>query len=184
MPRIQKGEKLPDFTVDTQDKEKVTLHSLLKGKTILRVLRYIGCPSCRLDVHEIAENYDAFTARGAQVLVVMQSTKKNLNEALAGENLPFSIVCDPDMEIYKTLAIRVAADKEELIGADPSAMLAIRERVQAQGFVHGVYEGDELQLPAMFIVDEDAKVLYTHYAKSIPDMPSVQEMLTILEGLA
>lgn len=184
MPCIQVGEKLPDFTVDTQDLEGVTLHSLLKGKTILRVLRYIGCPSCRLDVHEIAESYGDFTARGAQVLVVMQSTKKNLNEALAGMDLPLSIVCDPEMEIYKTLAIRAASDKEELIGTDPSAMLAIRDRVQAQGFVHGVYEGDELQLPAMFIVDEDATVRYVHYARSIPDMPSVQEMLAILDTLA
>lgn len=183
MSRIQIGEKLPDFMISTQDQTDVTLHSLLKGKTILRVLRYIGCPSCRLDVHEIAVRYGEFTKRQAQVLVVMQSTQKNLNDALAGETLPLSIVCDPDMAIYKALAIRAAADKTELIGDDPAAMLAIRDRVQAQGYAHGIYEGDELQLPAMFIVDEDATVLYAHYAKSIPDMPSVDEMLKLLDGL-
>ena len=183
MSRIQTGEKLPDFRVDTQDQNHITLYSLLKGKTVLRVLRYIGCPSCRVDVHEIAVRYEEFTKRGAQVLVVMQSTQKNLNDALAGEKLPLSIVCDPGMAIYQALAIPAAKDKEELRGPDAEAMLAIRDRVQALGYAHGVYEGDELQLPAMFIADEDGTVLYAHYGTSIPDMPSVDQMLAILDGL-
>ena len=184
MSRIQIGEKLPDFTVDTQNQNNVTLHGLLKGKTVLRVLRYIGCPSCRVDVHEIAVRYEEFTKRGAQVLVVMQSTQKNLTDALAGEELPLSIVCDPDMAIYKALAIPVAANKEELRGPDVAAMLAIRDKVQALGYAHGLYEGDELQLPAMFIADQDGTVRYAHYATAIPDMPSVDEVLAILDGMA
>ena len=183
MPCIQVGEKLPDFTVDTQDLEGVTLHSLLKGKTILRVLRYIGCPSCRLDVHEIAESYGDFTTRGAQVLVVMQSTPDSLNAALNEEDRAITYVCDPELQIYRALAIDPAKTKEELIGTDPSAWAAKRARADAAGYVHGASEGEEMQLPAMFIVDEVGTVLFAHYGKTIPDIPTVDEMLALLDGL-
>ena len=183
MPCIQVGEKLPDFTVDTQDLEGVTLHSLLKGKTILRVLRYIGCPSCRLDVHEIAESYGDFTARGAQVLVVMQSAPESLNAALNEEDRKVTYVCDTDQRIYRALAIDPAKTREELLGADPSAWAAKRARADAAGYVHGASEGEEMQLPAMFIVDEAGTVLFAHYGKTIPDIPTVDEMLALLDGL-
>ena len=48
------------------------------------------------------------------------------------------------------------------------------------GYTHGDYEGNELQLPALFIVDEDGTVSYAHYAKNIADMPGVQEVLDLL----
>ncbi|MBQ7081980.1 MAG: hypothetical protein IJM93_00350, partial [Oscillospiraceae bacterium] len=57
------------------------------------------------------------------------------------------------------------------------------EKVRASGFVHGKYEGNEQQLPAMFVVDPDGTVIYAHYAENSIDMPSVDEMLEILDGL-
>ncbi len=184
MSRIQIGEQLPDFTVDTQDRDGVRLHSLFKGITILRVLRYVGCPTCRIDIHDILARYDEFTARGAQVLVVMQSSRESLRAQLAGEDRVLTFVCDTDLQIYKALAIDPAKDRDALIGgADPSAWAAKRARADAAGYLHGPSEGIELQLPAMFIVDEAGKVLYAHYGKTIPDIPTVDEMLAILDGL-
>ena len=61
-----------------------------------------------------------------------------------------------------------------------SGVSAKGEKAAACGFSHGDYEGNEQQLPAMFIVDEDGTVLYAHYARSIMDMPSVDEVLAML----
>jgi peroxiredoxin len=60
-------------------------------------------------------------------------------------------------------------------------MRAKRERIQAAGIVHGKYEGNELKLPALFVVDKNASVLYAHYAKNIADMPTADELLEKLE---
>lgn len=48
------------------------------------------------------------------------------------------------------------------------------------GFVHGDYEGNEMQLPAMFIVNEDGIIEYVRYAKNIMDMPKIDEVLAML----
>ena len=40
----------------------------------------------------------------------------------------------------------------------------------AAGFSHGRYEGEELQLPAAFILQPDLTVTYAHYAKVIDDV--------------
>ena len=53
-------------------------------------------------------------------------------------------------------------------------------KAAALGFSHGDYEGNEQQLPAMFIVEEDGTVSFAHYAKGIMDMPTVDELLEIL----
>ena len=183
MPRIQKGDRLPAFIIDTDRERQVPLHSLLKGTTILRVLRYVGCPTCRIDIHDIVSCYEEFTKRGAQVLVVMQSTPESLNAALNEEDRKVTYVCDTDQRIYRALAIDPAKTREELLGADPSAWAAKRARADAAGYVHGASEGEEMQLPAMFIVDEAGTVLFAHYGKTIPDIPTVDEMLALLDGL-
>ena len=54
------------------------------------------------------------------------------------------------------------------------------DKAKACGFVHGVYEGNEQQLPAFFYVDGNGKVLVSHYAKTIVDMPSIDEMLAMI----
>jgi hypothetical protein len=57
------------------------------------------------------------------------------------------------------------------------------EKIKASGFVHGKYEGDENQLPALFITEPGGKVLYAHYAANSIDMPTVDELLEKLKAL-
>ena len=46
--------------------------------------------------------------------------------------------------------------------------------------MYGDYEGNELQLPALFIVDRDKKVIHAHYGRDIMDMPSVDELVEMI----
>ena len=48
------------------------------------------------------------------------------------------------------------------------------------GLSHGEYEGNELQLPAMFIVDGNNKVIYSHYAKDGADIPRARAVLDMV----
>lgn len=67
---------------------------------------------------------------------------------------------------------------------DIAKLEAKKQKIKEAGFVHGKYEGNEQQLPAMFVVDPDGSVVYAHYAKNSIDMPTVEEMLRILDGLS
>jgi peroxiredoxin len=54
------------------------------------------------------------------------------------------------------------------------------EKSKARGYVHGEYEGEELQLPAVFIVDKDLKVIYSKYAKDLSDIPDIDEVISVI----
>lgn len=174
------GDLFPDLTIKTAFHEDRKVSDVLHGKTIFWVLRYIGCPVCRLDVSLIAQHYQEFVQKGAQVFVVMQSDKEHLRNSMSPEDLPFEIVCDSDQIFYDTLMIQPAASMDALAGTMTDRLQAKGALADQYGFSHGDYEGNELQLPAMFIVDEDRKILYAHYATELADMPEIDEVLDLL----
>ena len=182
MAKINAGERLPSFKFNTHLRDDLESLSVLKGKTVFWVLRYIGCTVCRYDVHLIAKRYDEFKAKGAQVFVVMQSDRDHVvNDLKATDTvLPFEIICDPDQKIYELLSIEPARSMEELAGGNMDELRAKGAAAKEAGFVHGDYEGNEQQLPAMFIVAEDGTVEYAHYATNIVDMPKIDEVLEML----
>ncbi len=188
MAKLQVGDKMPSFTFQTESQSGLTTESVLRGgRTVFWVLRYIGCTTCRYDVHQIAARYGDFQKRGVQVYVVMQSDPAVVREDLKESPLPYHIICDQDQVIYHTLEIPATATKEERMPTSPEDLAkweAKKQKVKEAGFVHGKYEGNEQQLPALFVVDPDGCVIYSHYAKNSIDMPTVEEMLGILDGLS
>ncbi len=189
MARLNVGDRMPDFAFDTAYERGLTVNKVLpKAKrTVFWVLRYIGCTTCRYDVHILAQEYARFEKAGAQLFVVMQSQPENVRADLADNRLPFEIVCDPQMRIYDALEIYAAPSKEARMPTDPEQIKKLEEkkqRVKEAGFVHGKYEGNEQQLPALFVVEQDGVVSYAHYAKNSIDMPTPDEMLKWLEEKA
>ncbi|MDD2955553.1 MAG: redoxin domain-containing protein, partial [Oscillospiraceae bacterium] len=95
MARVQTGGRMPELAVNTQKRAGVPMADLLGGKrTVFWVLRYIGCTTCRYDVHLLAQRYAEFEAKGTQVYVVMQSDPQVVREETQAEPLPFEIICD------------------------------------------------------------------------------------------
>lgn len=180
MERYKAGDTFPNLTVKTAFQPDRMVNDILKGKTVFWILRYIGCPVCRLDVTLIAKRYEEFKQKGAQVLVVMQSDKPHVKEALAQTSIPFEIICDSDKKFYDALVIRPAKSMEALVGKRLNKLQAKGALANQYGFDHGDYEGDEQQLPAMFIVDENGIILYAHYAEELIDMPDIDEVLALL----
>ncbi|MBR2990333.1 MAG: AhpC/TSA family protein [Solobacterium sp.] len=178
--RLTKGDRIPELTFSTAWENDIRLYDRLKGKTVLWVLRYIGCPVCRLDMRDIAEKYDRIREKDAQVFVVMQSDAAHLKQELDEHPVPFEIISDPDLRIYDLLDIRPAKSTAALVAKDLlRSVRKVREASRA-GFTHGDYEGIETQLPALFILDETGTVLHAHYARSLADMPSAEELLALL----
>ena len=188
MAKLHVGDKMPFFTFQTESQSGLTTESVLRnGRTVFWVLRYIGCTTCRYDIHQIATYYEEFQKRGVQVYVVMQSDPAVVLEDLKDSPLPYHIICDQSQMIYQTLEIPATATKEErmpTLPEDIAKLEAKKQKIKEAGFVHGKYEGNEQQLPAMFVVDPDGSVVYAHYAKNSIDMPTVEEMLRILDGLS
>lgn len=188
MAKLNVGDKMPNFTFNTQKRENVTIEEAVKGKkkTVFWVLRYIGCTVCRYDVHVISQRYQEFLDKDAQVFVVMQSDPEVVREDLKSSpiEIPLEIICDTDLAIYNGLEIGTWGEpgsKPTNFTAETMAKLQAKGAKAAEaGFAHGKYEGLEEQLPAMFITDENGVVTYAHYAEDIVDMPLVDDVLALL----
>ena len=186
MTKIRVNDVFPSFTFSTAMKDSLETEDVCRGKkTVFWVLRYIGCTVCRYDVQLLAERYQEFTDRGAQVFAMMQSDRKHVLDDLAATDtvLPFEIITDPGQQIYSLLSIEPAVSMEALAAG---VMEQLREKAglaRLKGFSHGDYEGNEQQLPALFIVGEDMVTKEAHYAENIMDMPSIDEVLAMLDTL-
>lgn len=180
MPKLSVGQKMPDFTFVTPYETGRTLagEAARGGKTAVVFLRYYGCTMCQYDIREFAANYDRLSAAGGRLLVVLQSDPAKLAEKIPRDALPFDIICDPEQELYRAFEIRPAACKEEMRGPNLAEKF---DKVRASGLQHGEYEGEELQLPAAFVVRPDLELTYAHYARTIDDMPDVEELVSLLK---
>ena len=78
MAKLNVGDKMPNFTFNTQKRDGVTIEEAVKGKkkTVFWVLRYIGCTVCRYDVHVLSQRYQEFLDKDAQVLWSCRATPR------------------------------------------------------------------------------------------------------------
>ena len=178
--KLSKGMTMPDFTVNTDKRDNVRLSEIAGDKNIFWVIRYIGCTVCRYDVHVLTQHYDEIEQKGYKLFVVMQSDTDHVRKELKAHETLFEIICDNTFDIYNTLEIAPAVSREELVGDALDKLKEKGGKAREAGFAHGDYEGNELQLPALFITDGNLLVGYAHYGKNIMDMPTVDELIDML----
>ena len=179
-PRVEVGQTLADFSYNTPFAEgkKLSGETAKGGKTAVLFLRYYGCTLCRYDMTRLAESYDAVTAAGGRVLVVLQSDPASLAEQITPQTFPFDVACDPEGKLYKRFRMVPATCMANL--ADENT-LRKAAAAAAAGLTHGDNEGDELQLPGLIVVDENRTVTCVRYGKSAGDVPTPEELAELLK---
>lgn len=181
MAKITENQKMEDFTFNTATETGLSLSRAAEGKkTVLLFLRYYGCTLCRLDMHLLREKYGDITAQGGQVFVVLQSAPELILRETGADPFPFTIICDPQQELYRRFEIKPASSKLSLAGGKTIKKLGLLKKYN---FVHGEYEGDELQLPACFVLDPALTVRYARYAKNLADIPGPEDLVKILREM-
>lgn len=166
--RLAAGMKAPNFTYDSISGQSLDFYKTSRGKkAVLYFLRYAGCPICQLKIGEIIRAYDEFTAAGLAVYVVLQSSPASVREGLAGQTPPFTVVCDPEEKIFSLYGVAPGNIFQYLA---PSVIMKAL-RASRAGFKHGKKEGQEMQLPAVFIISPGETITFAYYGKNIGDVP-------------
>ncbi|HOD14751.1 MAG TPA: peroxiredoxin-like family protein [Spirochaetota bacterium] len=166
--KLTAGMKAPNFSFTTLSGQSLDFYKTSRGKkAVLFFLRYAGCPICQMKMGEIMRDYDRLRAAGLEVYVVLQSSPASVKEALAGVAPPFTIVCDPREKIFSLYGVPPGNLFQYL--APSVIMKAIK--ASRRGFRHGKKEGQELQLPAVFIVSPGEAVTFAYYGRNIGDVP-------------
>jgi peroxiredoxin len=166
--RLTAGMKAPNFTYTTISGQSLDFYKTSRGKkAVLFFLRYAGCPICQMKIGEIMRDYDRLSAAGLAVFVVLQSDPASVKEGLAGGVPPFTIVCDPREKIFSLYGVAPGNLFQYLA---PSVILKAM-KASRRGYKHGKKEGQEMQLPAVFIVSPGEAITYAYYGKNIGDVP-------------
>ena len=124
------------------------------------------------------ESYEKFAQKQINLKVVLQSDPVKLKEKLEENPLPYQIICDPKCDFYKEFEIKPAKSMLKLAGGLKTVSKI--SRAKKRGLEHGEYEGDELQLPALFIIDESGTIVYAKYARNLGDFPSAEDIAALV----
>ena len=167
------GSIAPDFHVTTGRGAELTLASLRGGAVALVFLRHLGCPICRMELATLQRRHAELTAEGARVVVFVDSPDPSVTEHATKKDVPFELVADPAQVVYRSYGVERGG---------PLAMLAPGAvakslKATAQGFMHGKFEGSELQLPADFVVGPDGRITFARMGKHVGDNAPFETLL-------
>jgi peroxiredoxin Q/BCP len=99
------GDVAPDFAVNDQDGNAVTLSGLKGKKVILYFYPKDMTPGCTAQACNLRDNYKDLLKEGYEVLGISTDTEKLHQKFIAKEKLPFRLLADPERKVhdlYKT----------------------------------------------------------------------------------
>jgi len=176
--KLDVGAKAPSFEVeDARGKVWDVPRNMGDRYLALVFLRHLGCPLCMRRIDEISNDIPRFDSAGADVLVVVESTPARVKSYTDKKGLRVALVGDRDKNLYRGFGVERGDFKSFL---SPNVLKA-SVKATLKGYMHGKFEGDELQKPAEFIISPSGKIAWAHYGKDISDSTASDMLLRQLE---
>ena len=173
------GQPAPEFEARDQKDQLVAIPRGFTGKkVIVSFLRYLGCPLCRMKLDDLIQNYPAYAAAGAGLVAVVQSVPGHVKRFAERKKVPFSLLSDGERKLYKLYQVPVGGIKEFI--APPVLKATIQATLK--GHMHGRFEGNELQIPADFVIGPNGTLSLVHYGKDISDFLPHEALLGALKS--
>jgi peroxiredoxin Q/BCP len=99
--RLAEGQLAPDFTLENQHGERVTLSQLRGRKVILYFYGEAGTPACTGQACDFRDRLDAFADEGYQVVGVSRDEVSAIAKMADAEHLMFPLLADPDRHVHE-----------------------------------------------------------------------------------
>lgn len=121
---------------------------------------------------------DAFDRFGAIVVLVGLGSVEQTAAFKERFDVPFPMIADPEKRLFEAFRL-----KQTSTGALLSAKMVFRGfTAMAKGHGVGVPQGDVRQLPGVFIIDTDGRILFNHHASGPADHPAPDVLLDVLSS--
>ncbi len=162
--RIQAEQRAPDFQAVDVFGHPVSLQALQGRMVLLSFYRYASCPLCNLRVRDLREAAPGLAAAGVAMVGVFQSDAASIRRHAGRLPLPFPLVADPDMELYRSYAV-----ERSWVAMLRWPTLVAAVRALAAGFRPGRIDGPVDRTPADFLIGPDGRVVLAHYGRHLDD---------------
>ena len=148
-----------DLTFTGSDGNPVSIQDYVGKKNVLLVFTrgFSGqlCPYCTTQTSRLIANYDKFTERDTEVLLVYPGSTDQLDAFRQAsmaeaekESFPFPVLLDEDLAAVKRLNIAA-----------------------------------QLAFPSTFIINKDGRVTLSYVGKNLTDRPSIKALLAQLDSM-
>lgn len=165
MAKLLPGGRLPRFRFDTPYAPQQRIAALYEQAPLFLVfLNNFGHPVTRRVIQDYLESWNEL--EGCRLACVVRSHPQLIAEAIPEDTMPFTIICDPDGELYRHFEV---ASEASIFRYGSLKALGILQEAKKAGYRS--HKGKALQLPLTLLVDTDGTILMAHYGKSLTDLP-------------
>jgi len=165
--RLVAGQPAREFSTVDVNGQPVSLAGLKGHKVLLLFMRHVGCPVCNRRMHELLTQADYFREKNLVVVAVYESGPELMRQYLAGQQMPFTLVPDPEQLLYQLYSLEVSGVKamksvfHGIMGKASEGKKLFAQPIAA--------DGNRNRIGAEFLLDEQGKVAVAHYHRYIGD---------------
>lgn len=98
---LETGIKAPEFTLQNQDGEEVSLKDFRGKKVILYFYPKDNTPGCTTQACSFGDRYPQIQEKGAVVLGVSKDSVASHKKFAEKYHLPFTLLADPELEVIR-----------------------------------------------------------------------------------
>ncbi|MGH1338384.1 MAG: peroxiredoxin-like family protein [Aureispira sp.] len=179
---LKMGEKAPSFVKKDVLGNKVHLKKVLKNSNILLTfLRPAWCPICNARTHELIKYYQEMKAQGFEIIAVYPSTVKELEGYVKDLKIPFTVIADPEEELYRLYGVERSKEKYAQTMKEKKGLEAMNKGMELFEKNGNNYGGSqnvkEPIIPADFVLTKNGqKIQKAHYGAYIGDHVAIEEL--------
>ena len=177
--KLQPQQAAPGFATTDVYGKPVSLSGLAGQKVLLSFERNAGCPICNLHVHQLLQQADALRAANTTVVLVYQSSARNMLDYLAQEKLPFVFIADPNNKLYNLYGIEQSGGKmmKGMFNGAMSKMKAGKKLFSKKIAM----DGPSTTIAADFLIDPRGVLTAVHYGRYLGDQLSPEAVLKLVQ---
>ncbi|WP_375242326.1 thioredoxin-dependent thiol peroxidase [Lacinutrix sp.] len=105
MNTLKQGDKLPDFTVNNQDGNPVSLSDFKGKKLVVFFYPKASTPGCTAEACNLTDNYKALQDKGYEILGVSADSEKRQTNFKTKYKFPFDLLADEDKTVIDAFGV-------------------------------------------------------------------------------
>ena len=134
---LLEGTKAPDFTLDDQDGNSISLSDFAGQNILLWFYPKASTPGWTTEGQELRDEFQNFQDKNTIILGMSADSVKSQKNFCEKQNFPFSLVSDPDKS---TIRKYEAIGMKKMYGREYEGIFRISYLINTDGIIQKVYE--------------------------------------------
>ncbi len=133
---LEKGTSAPDFKLDDQDGNSVSLADFKGKKILLWFYPKASTPGCTIEGQEFRDEFQNFQEKNTVILGMSADSVKSQKNFCEKQNFPFSLVSDPEKT---TIRKYEAIGLKKMYGREYEGIFRISYLIDENGLIQKTY---------------------------------------------